>query len=305
MKQGFDTVELKESLEGALGFELSSLVRLDGASALNFRAVRASDGLVFAVKCSPKSRQVMFDHLVCHLRETEGTKAVRRLFAESCPSTFRGCNVICLSWCEGLRRFPDQLTESQLLAFLDEYLAFSAAMQRATGILPHDPTLAWRAQALENCRGFWGERLRRLIERELPESSVTYRREMLKVIHGDFHHGNFLFVDGRLNGFFDLEEFCEGYPADDSIRYFVCAAEHLRWYGRLRLGRILDRFAAAVRHLPYSLVEWETAIDCLLLRKLYMKTRDGRVGFAQTVNLLFRARLYRRLRQIVREVLRR
>lgn len=303
MKQAFDTDELKGALERSLGFGLSSLVRLDGASALNFRAERASDGLVFAVKCSPKSRQAMFDHLVSHLRETEGTKAVRRLFAETCPPTFLDYNVICLSWCEGVRRFPDQLTEGQLLDFLDEYQAFSAAMQRASGILPHDPTLVWRRQTLASCRGFWGGRIRRLIEREIPEDGVTYRPGRLKVVHGDFHHGNFLFVGGRLNGFFDLEEFCEGYPADDVIRYFVCAAEHLRWYERLRLGRILDRFAAAVRHLPYPREEWETAIDCLLLRKLYMKTRDGRVGLVQTFNLLFRARLYRRLHRRVREIL--
>lgn len=303
MKQDFDTGELKSLLEKSLGFCLSSLVRLDGASALNFRAERAADGLAFAVKCSPRSRQVMFDHLVNHLRETEGTKAVRRLFAETCPSTFRGYNVICLSWCDGLRRFPDQLTESQLLAFLDEYQLFSKAMQGASGILPHDPMLVWRTQALASCRGFWGGRVRRLIAREIPASSVTYRRERLKVIHGDFHHGNFLFSGEKVSGFFDLEEFCEGYPADDVIRYFVCAAEHLRWYEYPRLGRILSRFSAAVRHLPYPREEWETAIDGLLLRKIYMKTRDGGVGFARAANLLFRARFYRRLRRRMEEVL--
>ena len=300
MKQDFPTEELKAELERTLGFRLRSLVRLDGASALNFRAEREGDGLVFAVKCSPKFRQVMFDHLVAHLRETEGTKAVRRLFADECPPTFRGHNVICLSWCAGERKFPDQLTEGQLVAFLDDYLAFSGAMQRATGIAPHDPMLEWRGKALANCHGLWGGKVRRLIERDLPAAGVTYRPEHLKVIHGDFHHGNFLFVNGRVNGFFDLEEFCEGYPADDLIRYFVCAAEHLRWYEGWRIGRILARFAVAVRHLPYPREEWETAINCLLMRKIYMKTQDGSVGFVRAVNLLFRARLYRRLRGIVR-----
>ena len=303
MKQDFETGELKAELERAFGFRLKELVRLDGASALNFRAERESDGLVFAVKCSPKFRQVMFDHLVAHLRETEGTKAVRRLFAAECPATFRGYNLICLSWCAGERRFPDQLTEPQLIAFLDDYLAFSAALQKATGIQPHDPMLAWREAARANCRGIAGRGLRKLFERELPAEGVTYRRELLKTVHGDFHHGNFLFVDGKVNGFFDLEEFCEGYPTDDIVRYFVCAAEHLRGFGAFRLGRILRRFAAAVRHLPYSREEWEVAINCLLLRKIYMKTKDGPVGFARTVNLLFRARLYRRMKEIVRKIL--
>ena len=303
MNQPFETSELKAELERSLGFGLKSLVRLDGASALNFRAVRKSDGLPFAVKCSPKFRQVMFDHLVAHLRETEGTKAVRRLFAAECPPDFRGFNVICLSWCAGDRKFPDELTGPQLIGLLDDYLAFSAAMQKATGIVPHDPMLVWREVALANCRGLAGRGLRKLIERELPAAGVTYRKEFLKTVHGDFHHGNFLFVDGTVSGFFDLEEFCEGYPTDDIVRYFVCAAEHLKGLGVFRLGRILERFAAAVRHLPYSREEWEVAINCLLLRKIYMKVKDGPVGLARAVNLLFRARLYRRMKGIVRGIL--
>lgn len=303
MKQPFETAELKEELERSLGFRLKSLVRLDGASALNFRAERESDGLLFAVKCSPKFRQVMFDHLVAHLRETEGTKAVKRLFAAECPPVFRGFNVICLSWCAGERKFPDELTEPQLIALLDDYLAFSKAMQKATGIVPHDPMLAWREAALKNCRGIAGRHLRKLIERELPVEGVTYRKELLKTVHGDFHHGNFLFVDGTVNGFFDLEEFCEGYPTDDLVRYFVCAAEHLKGLGIFRLGRFLERFAVAVQHMPYSREEWEVAINCLLLRKIYMKVKDGPVGLARAVNLLFRARLYRCMKGIVRGIL--
>ena len=303
MNQPFETAELKTELERSLGFHLRSLVRIDGASALNFRAERKVDGFVFAVKCSPKSRQVMFDHLIAHLREMEGTKAVRRLFAVECLSVFRGFNVICLSWCVGRRKFPDELTEPQFLSFLDDYLAFSKAMQKATGIVPHDPMLQWREVALANCCGFVGCGLRRLIERELPMEGVTYRKELLKTVHGDFHHGNFLFVDGAVSGFFDLEEFCEGYPTDDLVRYFVCAAEHLKGFGVFRLGRILERFAVAVRHMPCSREEWEVAINCLLLRKIYMKVKDGPVGFARAANLLFRARFYRRMKGIVRGIL--
>ena len=143
--------------------------------------------------------------------------------------------------------------------------------------------------------------MRRLIEREMPVAEVAYVPERLKVIHGDFHHGNFLFVDGQLNGFFDLEEFCEGYPADDIARYFVCAAEHLRWYEWRRCGRIVRQFSKAVRYLAYPCEDWLVAINGLLVRKVFMKTQDG-IGPVRAVNLLFRARLYRRLREVVRSL---
>lgn len=301
MRQDFKTEELKAELERSLGFTLRSLVRLDGASALNFKAVRESDGLVFAVKCSPKLRQVMFDHLVRHLEETKGTKAVSRLFAYGCPPTFRGYNVICLSWCAGERRFPDQLSRLELEAFLLEYLSFSAAMQKATLIAPADPIERWRARALEACRGVLGRPLRNLIERELPADEVRYRPERLGVIHGDFHHGNFLFVSGRLNGVFDLEEFCRGYPADDIVRYFVCAAEHLRWYEQGRKRKLLQRFAEAVGFLAYPTEDWLTAIDGLLVRKIFSKTTCRCPGIGQVLNLLFRARFYLALKRIARQ----
>lgn len=297
--QSFETTELKAELERGLGFALGELMRLDGASSLNYRAVRASDGLTFAVKCSPPERQELFDRLVRHLDDVKGTKAVKRLFAETCPAKFRGCNVICLSWCPGERRFPDQLTDNQFAAFLDDYLAFSSAMQKSTDIAPLDPVLDWRQKTLDQCTGVWGGVLRRLIERELPAEGVTYDPKRLKVIHGDFHHGNFLFVDGKVAGFFDLEEFCAGYPADDIVRYFVCAAEHLRWYQLGRLRRTYRLFAQAVRQLPWPKDEWRTAVNALLVRKLYFKVDGEGVGFARLVNLLFRARLYRHLRSLV------
>ena len=300
MNQEFSTEELKGELERGLGFRLRSLTRLDGASALNFKAVRETDGLAFAVKCAPARRRDMFDHLVRHLEETRGTKAVTRLFAETCPATFRGYSLICQSWCEGQRLFPDQLTESQLVEFLDEYLRFSEVMQKATLIAPPDPIADWRAAVLDRCTGLCGRWMRRLVERALPKEETAYRKDRLQVIHGDFHHGNFLFADGHLAGFFDLEEFCYGYPADDIVRYFVCAAEHLKWYERGRERRILARFETAVSRLPYPEDEWLTAIDGLLARKIYKKTHNVRLWPWRVLNLLFRARLYLRLKQIVR-----
>lgn len=316
MVQDFETEELKSALERALGFRLASLRRLDGGCALNFRAEREGDGSAFLVKCSPPERQSLFANLERHLADLEGTKAVRRVFSAECPPKFRQYNLLCLAWCQGKRRFPDTLSDDELRAFLDDYLGFSAAMQKTSGTLPAMPLVYMREAVLRNCRGLGGALLRRMVDELLPADETRYRKERLRIIHGDFHHGNFLFEDGRLSGCFDLEEFRRGYPADDIVRYFVCAAEHLRWYDVRRRRRILRGFSLAVRHLPYPADEWRVAIGGLLLQKLY-KHMGGQPpgelpqqtlynnagerppGLLRALNLLFRARLYRRLKRLL------
>lgn len=302
--RSFDVDGLRRTLESGLGFRLRELRRLDGASALNFKAVRAEDGFTFAVKCSPPRRKLMFNHLVQHLEVLGGTKAVRRIFAETCPAAFNGYDLICLSWCDGERVLPDRLTAEQLDAFLADYQKFSAAMQKAQGIIPPDTLVDWRKGTMEGPEGVWRTRLRRFIEREIPLASVTYRQDRLRVIHGDFHHGNFLFKDGAVCGFLDLEEFAYGYPADDIVRWFVCAAEHLGILSFRRRRRLLAQFARAVAALPYPREEWTLALNGLLVRKLFKKTEGRRVGPFLYLNLRYRACLYRQMKGVVNRVAR-
>ena len=301
MKQPFETAELKAELERSLGFALRSFERLDGASAFNFKAVREADGFTFAVKCSPLAKQDLFDRYVRHITELKGTKTVERLFERECPPTFGGCNVVCTSWCAGERVFPDKLTDGQFVAFLDDFREFSAALQKTTLILPEWPILEWRETALGKDKGLGGKILRKLIL-EMPLEDLCHRPELLKVIHSDFHYGNFLFADGRVAGYMDLEEFCLGYPPDDLLRYFCCAAEHLRWYEQRRKRRMLALFALAVRHMSYSRHEWRTAINARYMNRVFMNTHERkRIGLGTALNLAFRAMFYRKLRRIVAE----
>ena len=298
-EQNFDTGELKAELERSLGFALRSLTRLDGASAVNFRAVRDSDGFAFAVKCSPPESQQRFERLVEHLEALKGSKAVRRIFEDKCPATFRGWNLLCTAWCFGERIFPDRLADDQLDACLDEYLGFSAAMQNVKTFEAVQPLRKWREAALRKRSGLAGLIVRRLLLEMKPEE-CDYRPELLRVIHGDFHHGNFLFVDGRVAVYLDLEEFRQGYPADDLLRYFTCAAEHLRWYESGRRRGTLRAFARAVRRLPYSRHEWVVAINGRFVSKMLMHTWDKRrIGLWQAVNLAWRFGFYRAMRRIV------
>ena len=297
MEPGFD-LALHDALEQSLGFSLKPLERLDGEINLNFKAVRATDGLTFAVKCSPPEKHAAFAVLCGHLAALEGTKAARRLFSEALAE-FRGYDILCLSWCDGERLFPDRLTDAQMEALADDYLDFSRALQHTKPSCPPDDCVAMRRLALGKCRGFWSRGIRRLLEQELTEESVRLRPEKTRLIHGDLHHGNFLFKDGRVSGFFDFENVTYGYPAEDLIRYFVCASEHLRWYEQHRKRRILRLFRVVVMRLKYPADEWETAINRLLVGKIARKAADRGLGFWMSVNLLYRSRYYRELKGIL------
>ena len=299
MEPGFD-LALHDELERSLGFQLKPLVRLDGEINLNFKAVRATDGLTFAVKCSPPQKHAAFAALCGHLKALEGTKAARRLFPDALAQ-FRGYDILFLSWCDGERLFPDRLTDAQMEALADDYLAFSKALQRTAASCPPDDCVAMRRRTLGMCGGFWSRGIRRLLERELTEDGLRIRPEKARLVHGDLHHGNFLFRDGRVSGFFDFENVTEGYPAEDLIRYFVCASEHLRWYEQHRKRRILGLFRIAVMRLKYPADEWETALNRLLMLKIARKASDRGLGFLMSANLLFRARYYRTMKGIAAE----
>ena len=297
MEAGFD-LALHDELERSLGFALKPLERLDGEINLNFKAVRATDGLTFAVKCSPPEKRAAFAALCGYFAALEGTKAARRLFPDAL-ARFRGYDVLCMSWCDGERLFPDRLTDAQMEALADDYLEFSEALQRTQPLCPPDDCAAMRRSAIGKCRGFWSRGIRRLLEQELTEESVLIRPEKARLIHGDLHHGNFLFKDGRVSGFFDFENVTQGYPAEDFVRYFVCAAEHLRWYEQHRKRRILKLFRIAAARLKYPADEWETALNRLLVSKIARKAADRGLGFRMSVNLLYRSRYYRALKGIL------
>ena len=303
MKQEFSTQELKACLERTLGFGLRSLERLDGKTwSLNFKAVRANDGLEFVAKLIPNigdaAYEARYAQTMRHLEDLTGTKAARLLFS-SRTIRFRNYHACFLSWCPGDRLSPDQLTVEQTKAFLEDYLAFSARMQKTTGIFKNRNGPVLKAFVLNGLCGFFGRWLRGRLEADMPDADICHRPELSRVIHGDFHYGNFRFDGGRLAGIFDLEEFRYGYPTEDIVRYVTCAVEHLRWYEQVRVRRIKRMFAVMVDALPYSAHEWTVALNIHFLLKVSRRIRRG-FNSLKAINLLYRYSLYCELREIAR-----
>ena len=298
MKQLFKTGDLKTELERALGFRMVEFARLKCVNSINFKAVREGDGLAFTVKCIEPRRKFGYDLIVRHLRELEGSLAPQRVFEKECPASFCGYGLICLKWIVGGPVWPDRLSETEMDAFLDDYLEFSVALQRTTHHIQPYPAAKWRMDALVRCAEGWGRMIRPFVEECGPEESF-FRPERLRVMHGDLHPKNFAFQGGRVSGFFDVEGLTLGYPAWDILRYLTFSIDHLPLYERFRTKRILARFAQAVRKMPYPPEEWIVAINVTWLEQVYKKLCTRRVSLLQALQLRLHARLFRRLRRIV------
>ena len=279
---------------------MAEFARLKCVNSVNFKAVREGDGFAFTVKCIEPRRRFGYDLIVRHLRELEGSLAPQRVFEKECPASFCGYGLICLAWCKGGPVWPDRLGESEMDAFLEDYLGFSEALQRTTHHIQPYPAAKWRADALIRCERGWGRLVRPYVEECNAEESF-FRTELLRVTHGDLHPKNFAFQDGRVSGFFDIEGLTLGYPAWDILRYLTFSIDHLRFYERHRTRVILARFAQAVRKMPYSAEEWIVSINVTWLEQVYKKLCTRRVSLLQALQLRLHARLFRRLRLIVAE----
>ncbi|MGN0855332.1 MAG: phosphotransferase enzyme family protein [Kiritimatiellia bacterium] len=295
MKQpAFSIDALRRLLEGELGSRIARLDLLTCCSRPeNFR-ITLADGRVYAVKCvaPEKSKWRYFrNYFLPHLQALKGTDAVQLVHG---PFAFGDCVVVVMAWCPGRRIPPDRLTDAQFAELVATYRRFSAAIQGVTAVLPPRDNLAVRREVLASLTAPVCAYLRRFVETVLTEKLLAYDPARLRVIHGDFHHGNFHFDGTRMTGVMDLEDFRYGYPADDWMRYIVCAAEHLRWFAFARRRRLLVRLKELLPQAPAD--EWREAVGGLLIRKIWRRfcVKKGAAWWL-AVNLRFRISFYREI----------
>lgn len=296
------SAELKDVLERSLGFKIASFTRLKCVNSVNYKAVRASDGLAFTVKALPESRKAGYELILTHLKDLEGTKAPIRLFEKECPATFKEYHLVCLKWCEGRGVFPDLLSSSELKGFLDDYAALIAKAQGARAIVPAYPVGAWRAEALEACkRGMAAKWFRRLCA-EIPEELSDFKPDRLRITHGDLHPGNIAFKNGVVTGFLDVEGLTWGYPVWDLVRYFHFALTKLPLLKRQRRQLVWTRFAEAVSYFDAPLEDWLIAINATFFEQVWKKGISRGPKLIGVAQLAFRAREFRKMRAICTQV---
>ncbi|MBO7482560.1 MAG: phosphotransferase [Kiritimatiellae bacterium] len=264
----------------------------------NFRVETAS-GERLLVKCVPPERgriRYFRDYFLPHLVALRDVPCAVRL--SHGPWDFGGCVVVALAWCAGGRVMPDRLTPAQEASLVKGYAQLSDAMQRAGAVLEPRDNVAVRAEALRLLSGPGCGALRRFVERDMPSDAMSYDPKRMKVIHGDFHHGNVHFDGDALAGVMDFEDFRTGYPADDWVRYVVCGAEHLKWFDFAGRRRLLALFARLLPLAPAD--EWREAVDGLLVRKIWRRfsRRKGPAAWL-ALNLRFRLGFYMRLRALI------
>lgn len=303
MEQTFRTEDFKRALEKALGFEIAEFRKLRSINSLNFRTVRSSDGFTFLVKCSPAATHLLsVQKVLQHLEDLKGARIFTRLFEKECPQEFAGYRVYCVSWIEGEPLSPDELSVDEFHQFLFDYLEFSSFLQKATCAGGTYPLAKWRAHAEAIASGFVGSFVRRLLA-EMPIEDSVHRPELIRILHGDLHPGNFCFKDHRVASFFDLDSFICGYLAEDLMRYFVFTYEHTGLFASGRRRTILRRLEQAVRELPWSRHEWILAANAQFLERIDKKLNDREsVSLKVAIQLIRRARFYRRLRAIINRV---
>lgn len=302
MKHDFRDDELRRFLEAEFGFAIASFERLPGRSAsLNFKAVRASDGFQFVVKCLPASHRERLTRWRANLKSLEGSKAVQELFADK-NIEYANCLLLFLTFGEGVRKTPDRLTEDERVVLQADYAEFAKTMQRCAN--PHPPIdgLKWFEKCFARHGGWRRKLIERIVHWRLAGRTSFDRKSSVCVIHGDLHAGNLAFCDGRLSAVFDVEDLRLGYATEDWVRLFSSAYEHIPPVRILRRKKLLGQFASFVVSSGYSAEQWTMAVDLYLMLKI-SGFGFGKPGLLTALRILQKSHVYVVMRNLVKEAL--
>lgn len=115
---------------------------------------------------------------------------------------------------------------------------------------------------------------------------LIFKKEKLRIIHGDFNNNQILLKNGKLSAFIDWDSLRTGYPAEDYWEFIYFNLRHL--YNPLMYGywrrRIVSQVAAAVN---CDVDEWETAINGTLVSWLNRLSQPKEYKFKRLLKFLY------------------
>ena len=299
MTRDFTTDELSKTIEAGFGVAVRSIRPLPGhAHSFNFR-VEADGCPAFVAKCLSTQHQEAIGRLLAHLDSLKDCNAVKPMFGGR-TAAMGSWTVLCINWIEGESRQPQDISDSELDSFLAAHARNCSTVRDDGYILPVRDGLAAKRSLLARLDGKRHAGIIREL-RLMPDDSLVLEPSSIGIIHGDCHWENMRFKGGRISGFLDIEELRFGTPAEDYIRYIACSEEHLKWWNAWRSGQIVSTFRRIVARTSFTRNEWLFAINGYLLRKIGKKAKAGRLSLAQRLELRWRFRFYRILRDIVHE----
>lgn len=246
--------------ERTFGVAFTAFERLSvGNSSRNYRATTAAGERYFVKFASPK----VIDLAITRDRLMKSPRVPVLAFGGVRGEL--GDQAFCaFEWLDGLESFPPHTyTEGQIRSICD----FHARLMDDFAALPRD--------GLATCADF----------------DARTHGGARRVIHGDFHCGNFGFRDGRACACFDFESMRLGLAAEDLLRIFVHALERTRFWRVGRILRTVRNLTTCVRLSGLGRDEFLAALDLYVAHKQSARRRKKRLAFLARLEEMLRAPL--------------
>lgn len=185
------------------------------------------------------------------------------------PLEFCGRSVLCLEWKTAVRVNAEDMTDGQLVSFLDGCRALSEALAAHQGpVAPLEEEDSPRGEyAKLDCYALRHRIASRLIRPLLSvhEAERTYGGRRLVTIHGDLQPKNYGFDGDRFAAVFDTDDLTQGLACEDAAYAFTERARRSELTEEKR-RRLASLFRRMVEMSPWPVDEWRIAVNHARLR---------------------------------------
>ena len=182
---------------------------------------------------------------------------------------FGGGAVLCLEWKESVRVNAEDMTDGQMVGFLDGCVTLSNVFSGYRGTvtpLAEEDTPRGQYERLQRYalrHRLAGCLIRALLE--IPEAERLYGDRPLVTIHGDLQPKNYGFDGDRLAAVYDTDDLTQGLACEDACYAFTERARRAELPASAR-QRLTELFLRLVKASPWPKDEWLIAVNHARLR---------------------------------------